>query len=108
MRSQADRATCLRNAIVRPSRELRHRHLSFSMSSARFRFAISDSMRAFRFSNIALRLGYAHGPSAHHPINRRQSRLQCRSQLSLDMRAHVIDEFPGGDGHGIPASPLAI
>lgn len=55
MRSQADRATCLRNAIVRPSRELRHRHLSFSMSSARFRFAISDPMRAFRSSNMALR-----------------------------------------------------
>lgn len=69
MRSQADRATCLRNAIVRPPRELRHRHLSFSMSSARFRFAISDPMRAFRSSNRALRLGYADRPSAHHPIS---------------------------------------
>jgi len=55
MHSQADRATCLRNAIVRPSRELRHRHLGFSLSGARFMFAISDSMRAFRFSSTALR-----------------------------------------------------
>ena len=38
----------------------------------------------------------------------RQSHLRYRTQLSLDMRAHVIDELPGGDGHGLPASPLAI
>ena len=38
----------------------------------------------------------------------RQSHLRHRTQLSLDMRAHVIDELPGGDGHGLPASPLAI
>lgn len=78
------------------------------MLGARFMFAISDSMRAFRFSNMALRLGRVDGPSAHHPINRRQSHLRYRKQLSLDVRAHVIDELPGGDGHGIPASPLAI
>lgn len=42
------------------------------------------------------------------PHIRRQSHLRCRSQLSLDMRAHIIDEIPGGDGHGFPASPLAI
>ena len=38
----------------------------------------------------------------------RQSHLRYGTQLSLDMRAHVIDEIPGGDGHGFPASPLAI
>ncbi len=38
-----------------PVTELRHRHLGFSLSSARFRFAISDPMRAFRSSNMALR-----------------------------------------------------
>ena len=35
-------------------------------------------------------------------------RQRHRKQLSLDMRAHVIDELPGGDGHGFPTSPLAI
>ena len=39
------------------------------MPGARFTFSISDSMRAFHFSNMALRLGYADGPSAHHPIS---------------------------------------
>ena len=38
----------------------------------------------------------------------RQSHLRYRTQLSLDMRAHVIDEIPGGDRHGFPTSPLAI
>ena len=42
------------------------------------------------------------------PHIRRQSHLRYRAQLSLDMRAHIIDELPGGDGHGFPTSPLAI
>ena len=42
------------------------------------------------------------------PHIRRQSHLRYRAQLSLDMRAHIIDELPGGDGRGFPTSPLAI
>lgn len=55
---------------------------------------------------LALRIG---GQTLCTPSHiGRQSHLRYRTQLSLDMRAHVIDELPGGDRHGFPTSPLAI
>lgn len=56
---------------------------------------------------LALRI---RGPALCSPTHEQPAlpRRRYRKQLSLDMSAHVIDELPGGDGHGFPASPLAI
>jgi len=56
-----------------------------SSSNARFMCAISASMRTFRSSNIALRLGYVDELSAHQTMNCRMSLLSIPTYFKHEM-----------------------
>ena len=79
------------------------------MSSARFMLAISDSMWAFRSSNIALRLGYVDGPSAHHSMNSRMSLISIpaffRHSMTRSASSSVSPNRRMPDARSTPGHP---